>query len=150
MCYCQSSIPFEECCQPIHLQPNRAQSPHQLMRARYSAFCTRNVDFLNRTSSSKRPLKRSDLTTHWLSLEVLDHGHNKETGWVEFRAYFKDESSFKPTVGQLHEYSLFEYRSQRGHWVYTSGQPHWSTLQVRRNDPCVCKSGAKWKKCCGS
>ncbi|GAL25637.1 UPF0225 protein YchJ [Vibrio variabilis] len=37
---------YQECCQPIHNDVTLAKKPEQLMRARYSAHLTKNVDFV--------------------------------------------------------------------------------------------------------
>ena len=154
MCYCSSSLAFEECCLVIHQNPSKATHPTHLMRARYSAFSVHNVDFLNQTSLSSTPLKIEDIShMYWLYLEVIDSGTNslesQAQGWVEFKAYFKEQGTSTNEVGLLYERSCFLFDPFRGHWIYTDGQPIWSSIKMKRNDRCICQSGRKWKRCCG-
>ena len=155
MCYCSSPLSFEECCFKIHQDPSKAIQPVQLMKARYSAFSVHNVDFLNQTSLSSTPLQIKDIDQiRWLHLEVIDAGINclegRDQGWVEFKAYFKEARTSMNEVGLLYEKSAFRFDMSRGHWIYTDGQPTWSSKKMNRNDRCICQSNRKWKKCCGS
>jgi SEC-C motif-containing protein len=49
LCPCGSGRLFKECCRPLHRGEREADTPEALMRARFAAFATGNVDFLVRT-----------------------------------------------------------------------------------------------------
>ena len=75
---------------------------------------------------------------------------------VSFIATYQDVDS--KTFGQLSETSQFVYItsasqaatdefSQR--WLYLDGEADWRTIELGRNDICLCGSGKKYKRCCG-
>ena len=47
----------------------------------------------------------------------------------------------------LEEKSRFERLEDR--WYYLAGETDFRPASVGRNDPCLCGSGKKSKKCCG-
>ncbi|EGU38113.1 hypothetical protein VII00023_19294 [Vibrio ichthyoenteri ATCC 700023] len=164
-CPCGNPINYEQCCQPVHLDHHQAQTPEQLMRARYSAHVKGLVDFVVATyhpsceAEAQREAIADSVNSHWLSLEVLgsEAGHNQEEGFVTFQAYFEQEEQ----EFCLEERSRFVRENDL--WYYIDGeyaeqdeepqderlsQPI-KSLKVGRNDPCICGSGKKFKKCCG-
>jgi len=129
------------------------------MRSRYTAFVRRDFDYLYRTVASEQrkdgyvaELERSVDDAKWLGLEVRaakDGGPADETGTVEYVARLE----FKGRKHALHELSSF--RREEGAWVYVDGEmnpkqpPATRAETPGRNDPCICGSGKKYKKCCG-
>ena len=121
------------------------------MRSRYSAYCEGNVDYLIDTRHpSKRKfddrinLVKSVKTTVWESLAVLStrQGRKRDTtGLVEFMAVYS-----QPEWGQLHERSRFIKDDER--WFYVDGEMLPPVLP-KRNQPCWCGSGKKFKHCHG-
>nr|WP_153447312.1 YchJ family metal-binding protein [Vibrio sp. S11_S32] len=166
LCPCCSNIPYSQCCQPIHNDVTLAKQPEQLMRARYSAHVLKLVDFVVDTyhSSCQAPAQRAaiaeSIESQWCRLEVVAASSvNNDQGYVEFKAYFMEgENEFC-----LHERSRFI--KENGLWTYIDGfmpqspqltqsdDPRLNqsiqSLKVGRNDPCICGSGKKFKKCCG-
>ncbi len=159
-CCCGSGADFDECCGGILSGLQKAQSAEALMRARYAAFVTKQVEFLHQ---SLHPEHRQDHdiaatrrwaeNAQWLGLQVVET-HSGETGdseaSVEFIATYKEDGIVKP----LHEISRFV--KQDGEWFYVDGKlvmPQTATRdqpKVGRNEPCPCGSGKKYKKCCGA
>ncbi len=121
------------------------------MRSRYTAYATGNADYLfkthhpsQRTFEERFELAKTIKKTRWLKLTVLNTrgGQTKDnTGIVEFEAIYAD-----PEPGQLHERS--EFTQQNGRWFYVTGQLLPST-RPKRNEPCWCGSGKKFKQCHG-
>jgi SEC-C motif-containing protein len=159
-CYCGSGSEFEVCCGPVVSGDSQAQTAEALMRARYSAFVTRQIDFLH---ASLHPEHRQDHDVEatrrwaekadWLGLQIVNTqagGTGDEQGSVEFIATYKQDGVVKPH----HEISRFS--RQDGVWYYVDGDlvmPKTNTRdkpKVGRNDPCPCGSGKKFKKCCGA
>lgn len=128
------------------------------MRARYCAFTTANVDYIENTTD---PSQRSGFdrpgteewakNSEWLGLEIVstDKGGEKDTtGEVEFIARYKYDGQER----EHHERS--EFKKRDGTWYFLDGKlvqaPVRNENKIGRNDPCTCGSGKKFKKCCGS
>lgn len=147
-CYCCSGLPFDQCCKPIVQGDSYAKTPEELMRSRYSAFCTNNACYLVATHwpvdpDSRPQIQKTIDETHWLGLKVIrtDTAKTQLKGSVEFAAFFEEQG-----VRQLHEKSNFEHRD--GKWFYLTGE-HLPPIKLGRNEPCFCGSEKKYKKCHG-
>jgi SEC-C motif domain protein len=142
-CKCGSSLPCH--CENIIDGSIPATNPEQLMRSRYVAFKSGNVDYLINTSSSNllNTIDRQDLVSYcqsvkFVNLRVL--ATNKDM--VEFKAQLID-SDYLVT---LHERSVFI--TEDGKWKYDHGELFdIPPKKLSRNDPCPCNSGKKYKKC---
>lgn len=159
-CFCGSKQPYDACCQPIHQNPKLATRPEQLMRARFSAHMTKNVEFVVATyhpschAAQEKDSIAESVHSHWTRLEVLstEEGSTDNEGFVSFKAYLEDEG----LEYCLSERSRFLFENEQ--WFYVDGELDDSTAprpitiestKVGRNDPCPCGSGKKYKKCCG-
>ncbi|CAK4067239.1 YchJ family protein [Vibrio sp. 16] len=162
LCPCGSMQEYAQCCEPIHLDSSLAQQPEQLMRSRYSAHVKQLVDFVVDTyhPSCNAQSQRDDIAESvygdWRGLEVIstEPGHNEDEGFVTFKARFYQDGD---------EYCMEErsrFLRENGQWYYIDGtfpdeakderlSQTVSSLKVGRNDPCLCGSGKKFKKCCG-
>ncbi|MEJ2455030.1 MAG: YchJ family metal-binding protein [Candidatus Thiodiazotropha sp.] len=159
-CCCGSGLEFDQCCGAILSGARKADSAEALMRARYAAFVTGQVDFLHQ---SLHPQHRQDHDiaatrrwaekAQWMGLQVVEAktaGDGDDEAIVEFIATYKEDGIVKPH----HEISRFS--KQDGEWFYVDGRlviPKTATRdqpKVGRNDPCPCGSGKKYKKCCGA
>jgi SEC-C motif-containing protein len=87
----------------------------------------------------------------WTKLEIIDApeaGKHAKEGIVEFKAYY----NFEGAEHILHERSKFMKLDNQ--WYYIAGQKKnpaiETTNKIGRNDDCICGSGKKYKKCCGS
>lgn len=150
-CCCGSQKSYNKCCLPFLSKKLIPETPEQLMRSRYSAFCIKDIEYLiaTRHPSTRQPEERELLNqrikiTQWLGLKVLKTSKNKISqgiGYVEFAAFYKTSE-----IGQLHENSKFIY--ENGHWYYLDGVIL-APLKLTRNEPCWCGSMKKYKKCHG-
>ena len=152
-CYCGSSQPFENCCEPLINGDSSATTAEQLMRARFSAYATAAIDFLE---ESLHPDSRSDFdadatrqwaeSSTWNTLKILETtsgGEQDKVGIVSFTASFTDAD------GKQHQHSeRSQFKKSTGQWYFCDGQSI-APDKVGRNDPCPCGSGKKYKKCCG-
>jgi SEC-C motif-containing protein len=119
-CYCGSSKPFELCCNLYINGAQKAPTALALMKSRYSAYATHQVDYLLATthSSVRKYYSREEIVlwataNDWQKLEIIFATDNT----VEFKAYFKDESN----VNQVHhEFSTF--KQENGSWFYVDGR----------------------------
>ena len=166
-CPCGNPKDYSKCCEPIHHDHSMAKTPEQLMRSRYSAHVKGLVDYVINTyhpschAEQEREAITDSINSDWCGLEVLgaEPGNHDNEGFVTFKAYFKQD-------GQ--EYCLEErsrFLKEQELWYYIDGSfpqsqeaeqpldPRLSqpvqNLKVGRNDPCICGSGKKFKKCCG-
>jgi SEC-C motif-containing protein len=121
------------------------------MRSRYTAYAQGHIGYLmathhpaKRTMGDRQALQQSIQRTTWLGLTVLktEQGQsNDDTGVVEFVARYASE-----TTGQMHERSRFQ--KLKGRWFYVDGDLL-PPIEPKRNDPCWCGSGKKFKQCHG-
>mgnify|MGYP000128082312 CR=1 FL=1 len=160
LCYCGSQKEFSACCEPILKGESRALTAETLMRARYSAFATHDIEFIKKTVLPEKRAEFDEKATRewsensqWISFEVkkiAGGGEGDTEGTVEFVATY----SVNNTEQAHHERAQFKKRS--GRWYFVDGtivaqQPFIRpTPKVGRNDPCPCGSGKKYKKCCGA
>jgi SEC-C motif-containing protein len=124
------------------------------MRARYSAYATGAIDFLEKSTHSKsrqqcdpEGAERWSKDSRWLGLTILNSDSSlPNRAHVNFEARYED----KDGVTILHrERSLFEREDSEWHFVSGGAIPAVSQ-KVGRNEPCPCGSGKKYKKCCGA
>lgn len=158
LCPCSSQNQYNECCEPI-IEGQVAETAEKLMRARYTAYTQVNMDFIEKThdpATRKKTNMEENRAwaeqTQWKGLEIVNTEKGEagdNWGKVEFKAKF--ESGGEP--GAHHEVS--EFNKKEGKWFFTNGKAPESFQivntepKVGRNDPCVCGSGKKYKKCCG-
>lgn len=158
-CPCLSEKAYGTCCGPFHAGTTWPATAQALMRARYSAYVVKDIDFIERTDhpdrrdqfDRKAAEQWASLST-WQGLEIIasERGGEKDTdGIVEFRAHF----TVNGQKNSHHERAIFS--QVEGRWYFVDGNRpaqkpfvHPDNL-VGRNDPCSCGSGKKFKKCCG-
>ncbi|MAM95947.1 YchJ family protein [Parvibaculum sp.] len=155
-CPCRSGLEFAQCCEPYLTDAKQPSGPEALMRSRYSAFATGNIDYLEETLL---PGTRDDFdrkgaaewaaASEWTGLEVRaveGGGPGEDEGIVEFVAHFRQQDA-----DRVH-HETANFKRQDGRWWYVDGimgvRPR-RVEKVGRNDPCSCGSGKKYKKCCG-
>ncbi len=145
-CYCKSSLAYNKCCEPFLNLSTKPSTPLQLMRSRYSAYVLKRVDYLVDTQCDtgdteilRREIGQFAESALFQNLEIIQS--SDET--VEFKAYFIADGIQQV----LHERSLFV--CQDSIWCYKSGEILPAKAIFGRNDPCICGSGKKYKKCCG-
>ncbi len=158
-CPCGSGQAYSECCEPIIKGERAAETPEQVMRARYSAYAKVETDYLQ---ASLHPDKKDDhdpeSTRHWAEnaewhgLEIIkieDGGPEDNEGDVEFRASYTHKGERET------HHELAHFSKEEDAWYYVEGEPVKPATFVRegpkigRNDPCPCGSGKKYKHCCG-
>ena len=148
-CPCKSGKNYENCCAVFHQQQQTPQTCEQLMRSRYCAFILQIGEYLFNTY---HPDHRGDLTIEqlseksldWKNLQIIDTQSISETGFVEFKAWYINDDG----LSYHHERSNFV--KDHDQWLYCDGTfyPEEKSGKIKRNDPCPCASGKKFKKCC--
>ena len=157
-----NKLSYEECCAPFHTGKAKAPTAEKLMRSRYAAYVTKNIDYIDSTQINEKnevfdkaeALKWAD-SSEWQGLEIkstIKGQPNDTTGVVEFIAHYKDKAS--GTELRHHETSSFVKDADQ--WKFKDGNIHGAQPVRRmepklgRNDVCHCGSGKKYKKCHGA
>ncbi len=162
-CYCGKPVPFEQCCQKIINQQTIALTPEQLMRSRYSAYATKNAAYLYQTyaEQSRKTQSIDDIQTWaaqttWLrltivtsdniSLQAMNNQVNESLPIVHFKAFY----FYNKTPYLMEEKSRFIVEDNQ--WRYLDGDviTDVALATPKRNDPCFCQSGLKFKRCCAT
>ena len=119
-CYCGSLKNFEDCCDPIIKGLLKATTAEALMRSRYTAYATYEVDYLLASThiSQRKYYTKSEIlnwatSNQWLQLEIISTTNTS----VEFKAYFLDNKLEKQID---HELSTFVF--ENGSWFYVDGK----------------------------
>lgn len=146
-CPCCSEQTYQDCCLVFHSESQLPDTPEQLMRSRFCAFYlglnsylidTHHPDFLD--GLTEADLAQEPLP-EWLSLDVIASEQQGDSGYVTFQAWYKLDGQ----LDAIHEHSSFEKLA--GRWLYTEGKQK-AAILPKRNEPCVCRSGKKFKQCC--
>jgi SEC-C motif-containing protein len=138
----------------------QAETAEELMRARYTAYATNNVDF---DISSHDPTTSGEVDranteawakgSEWLGLEIVstEAGTASDSeGAVEFVARYKLQRM------KVDHRERATFKKIDGRWFFIDGVElkgppiRRTEPRVGRNDPCPCGSGKKYKKCHGA
>lgn len=143
---------YIECCQPLHLKQQFAQTAEQLMRSRYSAFVMQQIDYILETTAlgqqdflDRAAIAEWSKSNQWLKLEIVQHQPklDKTHALVEFKAHYCDKNQ-KSTQAQIHhEISHFVLHQQ--HWYFLDPT---LDIPITMKQSCICGSGKKFKQCC--
>ncbi|MBL6989943.1 MAG: YchJ family protein [Bacteriovoracaceae bacterium] len=148
---------YNNCCGPYISGERLAPSPETVMRARYSAYANGEVDFIKKSyhpdklsEFDEKGVREWSANSTWQGLEIVKTSGGlgeEEEGTVEFVASYSMDGADK----QHHELSTF--KKTDGVWYFLEGQNlnqgfRRTTQKIGRNDPCLCGSGKKYKKCC--
>lgn len=71
-CWCHSGELYTECCKPYHEDFKSVPTAEKLLRARYSAFASKNLDFIMDTTHRSHKDWRDDRVAWAKSLRGLD------------------------------------------------------------------------------
>jgi len=123
LCICQSGKAFSLCCQPLLDAQKHAKTPVKLMRSCYSAFALGGFgQYLKDTwvpaiADTLSAAELSQRNIDWQGLEIISNSQKGDSGVVEFKAYFLDESGIK----QIH-HEVSKFQRITGKWLYVDGE----------------------------
>jgi SEC-C motif-containing protein len=164
-CPCGSGRSAAECCLPVIRRERSAATAEELMRSRYTAFTTGDVDWIMESHhpDTVGEIDRDEVAqwssaSEWLGLKIRDTeagGPDDAEGSVTFRARYKVQGQQVDHVERAH------FERDNGEWrfhtvIEEEGDerpelvPVTAKATVGRNDPCPCGSGKKYKKCHGA
>lgn len=119
-CPCTSGLVFDDCCRPILTGHKRAVTAEALIRARFSAYVVKDIEYLLETTHpAKRPteIPPSESFRYWLEIEqVIDGGPHDATGSVTYTAYHRRDRE---------HWSVTERAGLEridGRWMYRGGE----------------------------
>ncbi len=148
-CPCGNLKSYRHCCLPFHNESSLPDTAEALMRSRFTAFCTENLSYLfNSWHPAHRPPAAEILsgTTRYISLQITDTKQGRpenNTGEVTFVVrYIEGDRLYT-----MQEKSSFV--KQQGKWLYLEGDNALHSVTLKKNSPCPCGSGKKFKRCCG-
>lgn len=120
--------------------------PEALMRSRYTAYSTANIDYIERTmrGPAAKNFEKTSATqwagsVEWQGLEVSSSTQQDDIGRVAFVASYREAGE----VHHIKEHSVFHRIN--GVWYYVDRVQE---ATPKRNDHCPCGSGKKYKHCC--
>ena len=158
-CPCGYEKSYEECCAPLHEGQEKAPTAQALMRSRYSAFVKNKIKYIASTHvpgtkdfDAAEAAKWAE-NSIWKGLEIVKTNLGQEedkSGVVEFKAFYSDQKE-----NDFIHHEIAKFKKQDDTWFYEDGQIVGAqpltraTPKVGRNEPCLCGSGKKFKKCCG-
>jgi SEC-C motif-containing protein len=159
-CPCGKGESLETCCGPLIAGKALPETAEALMRSRYTAYATGNVDYI---LSSHDPATVGEVdrnnteawskSAEWLGLEITKTEAGEaadQEGVVEFVARYK----IRGVAIDHRERAIFKKHGPR--WVFVDGVElkgppvRNEGPKAGRNDPCPCGSGKKYKKCHGA
>jgi SEC-C motif-containing protein len=152
-CYCGSGKPFNHCCEPLICGQAFAQSPEQLMRSRYSAYCHHDKNphcysYIKQTyhSSVRTAQQLADIADFAQAVRFIGLKILPAPQLLPHQVHFIASYLVGDKLELLDEVS--DFALEQGHWMYCSGVlTEHQALRIARNDPCPCGSGLKFKKC---
>lgn len=131
------------------------ESPRSLLEARYKAMVGGNIDFLleshhpeTRERVDRKALEVWSLQSKWDGIQFDKEETDGDKAYIHFAVRF--EQDFKIMTQR----EKAEFRRSENRWYYFDSEflkPETiiKGQQPGRNDPCLCGSGKKFKKCCG-
>lgn len=158
-CPCGSDQEYSECCEPFIKGSKTVSTPLELLRSRYTAHVKCEIDYIidtvdpeKRENHDPRVIKKWAKESQWEGLEILNISPttNADTeGTIEFIARYREK------LKKTEHHEIAKFLKKEGKWYF-----HDSVLPFKqvinkepktgRNDPCPCRSGKKYKKCCGA
>jgi SEC-C motif-containing protein len=157
-CPCGSGKMYLKCCKPYIKGKANPPTAEALMRSRYSAYVRHEIDYIINTCIDGDRIDHKSVTdwsekSQWLGLRIINSarggGEGDNTGTVAFEAVYIRGNNLRNVH---HELANFEKKD--GKWFYKNGEIISEPVvrvgeKVGRNDPCPCRSGKKYKHCCG-
>lgn len=165
-CPCGAKNDYVQCCGQFISGEAVPQTPEQLMRSRYTAYTTANVDYIQSTmredaleSFDRKESLNWARNSKWIGLKIISASEINTSdveGNVEFIAsyiqnhqiqHLREHSKFKKEDGRW--YFVGDYITNDSDTVYEPESFKQATgTKIGRNDACHCGSGKKFKKCC--
>jgi SEC-C motif-containing protein len=158
-CPCGSGVVYRNCCKPYITGKKNAPTAVALMRSRYTAYVKHAIDYIVNTYLEKEKanyegIKKWSEQSTWLGLKIIsaqggDGEENGCLGTVIFEATFE-----KNGLKNIH-HETAHFKKRDDCWFYDDGEITPYTVvrtgeKIGRNDPCPCRSGKKYKYCCGN
>jgi SEC-C motif-containing protein len=158
LCPCGSGMPYTVCCEPVIAERRQVKTAEALLRARYTAYVMRTIDFIfknidplkyPKTKTSVEATRELSEGSTWNGLKIINAQKGSagdDEGIIEFESYYRRNG-----IDYIqHEIAVFGKLD--GKWIYRDGTIRIMPAKKKkhgRNEPCPCGSGKKYKNCCG-
>lgn len=126
-CPCGSEKKYKKCCRVFHDKKALASLASELMRSRYSAFATKNADYIIETTHKDNPDFTVDINS-WRAdvLAFCEYTVFEKLDVLEFiEGEFESFVTFKATLKQDKKDVSFTEKSrflkENGKWFYVDG-----------------------------
>jgi SEC-C motif-containing protein len=164
-CPCGSQLNESDCCDVYISGKKLPPTPEALMRSRYTAHVKVAVPYLketlapeSRTDFSDKDVREWAEKSEWLGLDI----QSAKGDTVEFTAKYRADGK------TLEHHEIAQFKKIKDRWYFVDGDSHVheegqghhhhapmvpivrESPKLGRNDPCVCGSGKKSKKCCAA
>jgi SEC-C motif domain protein len=127
-CPCGSKKPFAKCCGRFLEDGERAKTPEQLMRSRYTAHVLLNTgkrgygdylvsSWLMAAELGLTAASFSENRVNWQKLEILDTMQHGDYGEVEFKAWFYPHARLQGGEPDVH-HERSRFKRVNGIWFY--------------------------------
>lgn len=123
LCPCGLPTNYDQCCGRFIVANEIPQTPEELMRSRYSAYCQADMTYIMKTMLSPaadgfepKSAEKWARESVWVKLEILKTTQKNDKGTVKFKAYYFLDGK----LVTIHELSYFE--RQNGRWYYIDGK----------------------------
>ena len=148
-------VAYADCCQPYHeaideAKGVQADNAERLMRTRYSAFVLIKADYIVKTTVPAqqalldiKAIESWARETNWAGLEIVAHAPKlgKRHAQVEFKAFYTAQDGQQAAHHELSSFVKVEDK-----WYFLDPTVN---RTIRQKQPCLCGSGATFKRCCG-
>ncbi|KAL3907760.1 MAG: hypothetical protein SGILL_008745 [Bacillariaceae sp.] len=141
-----SSATYENCCQPLHDDPTKCQTPLDVLKSRYSAFSYRKIGHILATTHPKcrdyqqdkvawaKDLNKAGMfdSFDFVKLEVMEEESSRDNdkAYIDFQVTMRgrdnnvEQRSAASVAGEettIRERSQFLRDSSSGAWTYSGG-----------------------------
>lgn len=122
-CYCGSGIEFSKCCEPFLNGSDTAPTAEKLMRSRYSAFCTKQLDYIEETLDPQaQDLFNEAANKEWADraqftgLKIISSSESGNKSVIEFIATYTMDGK------EYSHHEISKFRKQGGVWYFRDGK----------------------------
>lgn len=159
-CFCGSGLSYLACCKPYINNDVHVPTAEALLRSRYSAYVSKNVDYILSTyhpeakhKPTRETLIRNTESIIWHGLNIIrtEQGKDENEIFIEYTATYSGELgarllnyNIKSMVRRKTE-ERSHFLKYHGRWYYMDGGP---LKKIERNSLCYCGSRKKYKHCC--
>lgn len=123
LCHCGSGLEFSKCCEPFLTGQEDAPTAEKLMRSRYSAFVTKNLEYIEQTLDPQaQDLFNEAANKEWADkaqftgLKILSSSETGNKAVIEFVATYTMDGK------EYSHHEISKFRKHSGVWYFRDGK----------------------------